>query len=506
MEKDGLIRVVGGGIAGVLVAWELRKRGRAVCLVDDGRPGRASAVAAGLLNPVTGKRFRLADPERRLLPTAIATFSELATATGERLFHPLPIFREFRDDREREAWEKRSGDPGVARFVARNDREGITFQGGGWVDYRALGRLPARLGIPQTRESVPTAGGHRDREITATVYCTGHSPELFPELPWLPAAGDLMTVRLPGWDGSAIRLRGLFTVPLGGERFRVGATYVWENLDPAPHEERRRELLGQLRDWTGIEPTVERHEVGIRPALQTRQPVFGPIGEREFLLNGLGSKGSLWAPWAAAELVRMIFGEREPIPEFLPPKPSQRLTAWAQAVIRAYLPGGGVAVDATAGNGCDTLFLAERVGPRGRVEAFDLQSEATEATRRRLVTAGMDSRVRLHEADHAEAARMVGPVPGGRVHAVMMNLGYLPGGDESLTTRPQSTLQCLDGLVPLMAKRAAIVVVAYRGHAGGSREHAGVASWMQARSAEGWRLFRRPSSSPEGPEGFALLR
>lgn len=127
----------------------------------------------------------------------------------------------------------------------------------------------------------------------------------------------------------------------------------------------------------------------------------------------------------------------------------------------------GLAVaDLTAGNGWDTLFLARAVGEGGRVWAFDLQEEAIRRTEARLREAGLLGRVTLLRADHAELARHVR----GPLHAAMMNLGYLPGGDRSKTTRPPSTLRAVEEALRLLVPGGILTVVAYPGHAGGDEE------------------------------------
>ena len=96
------------------------------------------------------------------------------------------------------------------------------------------------------------------------------------------------------------------------------------------------------------------------------------------------------------------------------------------------------AIDATAGNGHDTHFLSEHVGPAGEVYAIDLQKSALEVTSRRLSAIGLQN-VRLINQDHAQLSSLVPIELRSRIGAIMFNLGYLPGGDKSITTSPTST-------------------------------------------------------------------
>ncbi|WP_027719258.1 class I SAM-dependent methyltransferase [Desulfovirgula thermocuniculi] len=138
----------------------------------------------------------------------------------------------------------------------------------------------------------------------------------------------------------------------------------------------------------------------------------------------------------------------------------------AHEFIAPVLVPGALAVDATAGNGHDTLFLARGVGPQGRVYAFDIQEEAIAQTKALLERHGLLDRVTLLAADHREMDRYVPP----NVRAVMFNLGYLPGGDHRVVTRPSSTLEALQTALALLAPGGRISMVIYTGHPGGLEE------------------------------------
>jgi len=146
------------------------------------------------------------------------------------------------------------------------------------------------------------------------------------------------------------------------------------------------------------------------------------------------------------------------------------LTRTAHERLRHHLHAGDVAVDATAGNGHDTLFLAREVGPEGHVFAFDIQPQALEETRKRLEEAGAESRVTLLHAGHEEMEARLPREVHGRLAAVMFNLGYLPGSDKQVVTAPTTTLQALEQAARLLAPGGLLSILAYRGHPGGQEE------------------------------------
>ncbi|WP_410769914.1 class I SAM-dependent methyltransferase [Fontibacillus sp. BL9] len=168
------------------------------------------------------------------------------------------------------------------------------------------------------------------------------------------------------------------------------------------------------------------------------------------------------------------------------------------------LQPGDIAVDATAGTGADTLFLAKACGPRGRVYAFDIQSEALALTRARLEKeiSGTLSNVTLLQRSHAEMESALPLNIHGKLGAVMFNLGYLPadGVDKAVITNTESTLKALNEAVGLLKPRGILTVVLYPGHPGGDEEAAAVEAWAASlpQSAGQSILYRQPQK-PASP-------
>ena len=131
-----------------------------------------------------------------------------------------------------------------------------------------------------------------------------------------------------------------------------------------------------------------------------------------------------------------------------------RITAsltFLQHILAEVVRPGDLAVDATVGNGHDTALLARLVGPSGLVHGFDVQAEAIESAGRLLAAAGLAERVRLHAQGHERLAEVLPQADHGRAAAVVFNLGYLPGGDETRVTRPETTLAALEGSREILA-------------------------------------------------------
>lgn len=181
-----------------------------------------------------------------------------------------------------------------------------------------------------------------------------------------------------------------------------------------------------------------------------------------------------------------------------PPRP----TRVAQQMVGECLCDGDVAIDATAGNGHDTQFLAGCVGATGRVLAFDVQEAAMRSTRERLREAGLDERVEFHLASHARMAEFA---EAGSVAAVMFNLGYLPGEDHALATEAAETMRALDAAGVVLKSGAVLSVVCYPGHPQGAEEAASVERWMNGRAADAWRVAKYSMVGTKAPAPFLMI-
>ena len=178
------------------------------------------------------------------------------------------------------------------------------------------------------------------------------------------------------------------------------------------------------------------------------------------------------------------------------------LTQMAQQAVAAVLQPGSLAVDATVGNGHDTLFLAHSVAPGGRVAGFDIQPRALQDTRSRLAKAGLEPLCLMYLNGHQHMLDLLPTDWYGSVSVVMFNLGYLPGGDKTLTTMPETTLVALDQAVSLLRIGGLISVLVYRGHAGALDEATAVTAWMDGLD----RRYRVSCHDSPGPVLYLIRR
>lgn len=175
----------------------------------------------------------------------------------------------------------------------------------------------------------------------------------------------------------------------------------------------------------------------------------------------------------------------------------------ADILRQAVMPGDAV-VDATMGNGYDTLFLCELVGEAGRVYAFDVQPQAVENTRQRLAEAGVLGRAALFCLGHEQMAEQVKEP----VSAVVFNLGWLPGGDHSVTTHWETTRRAVDSALKLLKPLGVLVICAYPGHAEGDRERQALMEMLANLPPQAYNVLWHKflNAGPGAPECFAVQR
>jgi len=144
-------------------------------------------------------------------------------------------------------------------------------------------------------------------------------------------------------------------------------------------------------------------------------------------------------------------------------------------LLRERVAPGDRVIDATCGNGQDTLLLAELVGIEGKVWAFDIQEEALSATKDRLEAADLAGRVSLVHAGHERMAEFVAEP----VKAILFNLGYLPTGEREVKTSAATTVAALEQGKMLLFPAGIILIAVYTGHGGGAEEWAAVTAWAE---------------------------
>jgi predicted methyltransferase len=170
-------------------------------------------------------------------------------------------------------------------------------------------------------------------------------------------------------------------------------------------------------------------------------------------------------------------------------------------LIRQCVKQGDQVIDATCGNGHDTLLLAQLVGSSGRVWAFDIQQQAVATTTTRLAEAGGFDTVSLIHGGHEHMAELCQ----GAVTAIVFNLGYLPGGDRDVITRPETTLAGVAQSLELLAPGGIIAITVYPGHGGGDQERTALEERLSQLSPASYHVWRMGQMNVSAEAPYCVL-
>lgn len=329
--------IVGYGIAGAMLAWNwVHRLGRRAWIIDNNPRSNATRAAAGILNPVTGKRLVKSWNVDALLPEARASYREIESATGHLSYHDNTIRRLYQSEEERQRWNKRTRQEAYQPFLgetypAHSLPQPLQDERGSF-DILGVGNLDTDRflnGMQQwARDTSLLVEGefrHQDLQFRnehlqwgdvtfdQVVFCEGYRVRDNPWFSWLPfnlAKGEILTFEGLELPFETILSKHKWLLPLGHGRAVAGSTWSWEHLNELPSPQGRSALLQGLKAMLGDTDalTVTEHRAGIRPCTRDRFPYLGthPKDDRLHVFNGFGSKGALLTPLMAKEFSRYL--------------------------------------------------------------------------------------------------------------------------------------------------------------------------------------------------------
>ncbi|MDQ8194429.1 FAD-dependent oxidoreductase [Coraliomargarita sp. SDUM461004] len=329
--------IVGAGLAGCLLAWRLQQAGQHFLLLGSTAMPAAFKVAAGVINPVTGRWMTKTWNFDQLLPEAQATYQALEQQFGIQVFHRIPEVRFCQNADDIKRLGRRLRNPRYHNVLSRYFAPGEAAPGfndphGSFgieqAAYIELPKLVTHLRTAFAQQGLfrdetfhhsalqPTTDGWQYQDLYATkvIFCEGaaamHNP-WFPNIALQPAKGETLlchspTLQLP----HKLYHHKKWLLPYPDGSFRVGATYDEADLSETPTAPRKAELLAAthaaLKESHRIEITT--HLAGVRPSTRDSRPIIGahPSQAGLYLLNGLGSKGASTAPAMSQQLVNHL--------------------------------------------------------------------------------------------------------------------------------------------------------------------------------------------------------
>lgn len=333
--------IVGQGLAGTLLAFSLLEKGEEVLIADDYKHASASKVAAGMWNPVTFKRLAASWLAKEMLEEMNLTFLTLEEKLEAKFFHQLPVARIFNSIQDANFWDEKSDHPEVGRYLSARTNKSIqeNFNAPfgnsevnecGWLNV-SLFREAAKSYFIQHGNFIEDAVNENEveylessvvwkgRTFDKLILCNGIGVNTWKgleNLDLIPNHGQVLDLKIENLEIDAIVNFGQFLLPFGNNKFRLGATYNWNEVPDEPTEEAKEFLLSELKQRIEKVVVVESQRTGFRPTTRDRRPIVGFAKENELLgvFGGLGSKGVLLAPYFA-KLFAEVLTEGAPIPK-----------------------------------------------------------------------------------------------------------------------------------------------------------------------------------------------
>lgn len=326
--------IVGQGIAGTLLAWNLKKRGHTVLIMDAGHQNSSSNVAAGIVNPITGKNFVCSWRVDEFLPAALETYKEMSAELGEPVYAMSNIIRAIDDALGENNWLARTADPRVSAYMLpcadASSFEGKVRPAFSYAELTGTFHVYMPLILQSYRDRWKVEGCLLEQSFDHDalvaeadhfeynafsfrniVFCEGFqvtNNPFFPEYPMVPSKGQAFLVRIPNAGFTKMYKDQIFLVHQYDDVYWAGGGYEKRASDTGPTQEGYRLLKGQLDQILMIPYEIIDHKAAIRPTMQQRRPIVQAhdIHKGMYIFNGLGTKGGSMAPLIARSMAEAL--------------------------------------------------------------------------------------------------------------------------------------------------------------------------------------------------------
>jgi len=314
--------IVGQGIAGTCIAYQLIKKGFKVLVVDGGHAKSASAVAAGLYNPIVFKRFTESWMAHELINYLDSFYAEIETLLKVKIHRKLNIVKILSNQAEVDLWKKKSLNTNFMFENISTDYFSSSVkknEGLGFVEHS--GAVDVLTFISEFRKYLTSTNSlledvfdydeisNQENKITykgldakAIVFCEGANAMFnpyFPQKAFKLTHGELIDIEANNLPTNEVLNKGVFVLPFGGNNYHVGSTYEWELVDGNTSEKGLNELVSKLENVLSVSYKIAKHKAGIRPTVADRRPLIGKNINHSnlYFFNGMGTKGVMLAPY-----------------------------------------------------------------------------------------------------------------------------------------------------------------------------------------------------------------
>jgi glycine/D-amino acid oxidase-like deaminating enzyme len=336
MKVDFII--VGQGLAGTLLAHELFRRNKSFVVLDDPDQPKASLVAAGLINPIVFRRMTKSWLVDESFSQMELTYSELENLVQKQLYYPDKLVK-LLGEGDLIFWKEKAFANKLENYLTaypilnfRNPHIRNTF---GFACINKAGRLDIQKFISAFSRFLHQRKLIRKEKIIfeklifqddsviyddiiaqKIIFCEGSSASMnpfFKNLKFKHSKGEVLEVKIPELKLDRILSGEVFVMPLGNDRYKVGATYSWDELNYETTDSASQELLDKIEKIILLKPEIVFQKAGIRPTMHDRKPVIGLLPENPNvgIFNGLGSKGVLLGPFFARQFADYLIGNSD---------------------------------------------------------------------------------------------------------------------------------------------------------------------------------------------------
>jgi glycine/D-amino acid oxidase-like deaminating enzyme len=343
MKKVDAI-IVGQGISGSLLSAEFLKNGKTVLVIDEEKEITSSKVSAGLYNPIVFKRVVKSWMIDELLPILNESYAYMESCCNQKFHTKRKIVKVFVNEEEKALWLKKTEDENfnlyLGKEVIEQDYNGCIKPHHGLAFVNKAGNVNVSLMIEAWANFLKSMDSYlathfdykdieliehgvrwKNYEANYMLFCEGYKAinnPFFSNLPFVPAKGEVLTVKINELQTlDHVLNKGVFVLPEGDQLYRVGATYVWDKIDEEITREGKEELSQKLEKLIQTSYTIIDQKAGIRPSTKDRRPIVGKHNELPQLaiLNGMGTKAVLLAPYFAKQLFEHLYLEKSLHPE-----------------------------------------------------------------------------------------------------------------------------------------------------------------------------------------------
>lgn len=340
MQVDYLI--IGQGICGTMLSWFLHKEGKSFLVIDDGNENASSKIAAGIINPITGRRHVTTWLIEEVMPFAVKTYTEMGAYLSSNFVAQKSIIDFFPSAQMRNAFIERMAedDTYLHSYPDQNHfNQHFTYDFGcgeirpsyllnihlllaSWkkklFDVHAIAEQKFNIDELKITEDSINYNNICARKI---IFCDGIAAiknNWFNKLPFAPNKGEALVIECEGLPNSHIFKKGLMLVPLPVQNtFWVGSNYQWEFKDNEPSPLFYKQTTALLKRWLKEPFKVLFHKAAIRPATLERRPFVGfhPHFKNIGILNGMGTKGTSLGPFFAHQMAQHLIHNFPVAPE-----------------------------------------------------------------------------------------------------------------------------------------------------------------------------------------------